>query len=53
MGSTSDGAAHNARVGEQQQLKVRVGLAHFDPDLPYSFEDLVAEADAGMAAAGA
>ena len=37
-----------ARAGEQQRLKVRVGLAHFDPDKPCSFEELVAQADAGM-----
>jgi GGDEF domain-containing protein len=39
-------AAHNARVGEGQQLKVRVGVAHFNPGQPCSFEELVAEADA-------
>ena len=40
-------ATHNARSGEQQ-LNVRVGVAHFDPDQPCSFEELLAEADAGM-----
>ena len=40
-------AAHNARAGEQHQLQVRVGLAHFDPDRPCTFEELVAQADAG------
>jgi len=39
-------AAHNARVGEGQQLKVRVGVAHFNPGQPCSCEELVAEADA-------
>ena len=29
-------------------LNVRVGVAHFDPGRPCSFEELVAEADAGM-----
>ena len=43
-------AAHNARAGEGHQLKVRVGMAHFDPDRPCSFEELVAQADAGMPA---
>ena len=37
-------AAHNARAGHQ--LHVRVGVAHFDPDQPSSFEQLVARADA-------
>ena len=37
-------AAHNARAGEQ--LNMRVGVAHFDPDRPCSFEELVAQADA-------
>ena len=41
-------AVHNARAGEEQQLKVQVGVAHFDPGRPCSFEDLVAAADAGM-----
>ena len=45
-------AAHNARAGEQQQLKVRVGMAHFDPGRPCSFEELVAQADAGKPDAG-
>jgi diguanylate cyclase (GGDEF)-like protein len=44
-------AAHNARNGGQQ-LEVRVGLAHFDPSRPCSFEELVAQADAGMPARG-
>ena len=35
-------AAHNARSG-QQQLQVRIGLAHFDPDRPCSFEELVTQ----------
>ena len=39
-------AAHNARAGEQ--LNVRVGVAHFDPGRPCSFEELVAQADAEM-----
>ena len=38
-------AVHNARAG--QQLNVRVGVAHFDPERPCSFEELVAQADAG------
>ena len=45
-------AAHNARAGERQQLKMRVGVAHFDPGRPCSFEELVAQADAGMSAGG-
>jgi|GEM_PF-3372289 GGDEF domain-containing protein len=44
-------AAHNAGAGEEQQLKVRVGVAHFDPGLPCTFEEMVAQADAEMAAA--
>lgn len=44
-------AAHNARAGEGQQLKVRVGVAHFDPGRPCTFEDLVAQADAARRAA--
>lgn len=40
-------AAHNARIGEGQQLQVRVGIAHFDPNRPRSLEELVAETDAG------
>ena len=39
--------AHNARAGEQQ-LIMRVGVAHFDPARPCSFEELVAQADAGL-----
>ncbi len=38
-------AAHNARASVLQQLKVRLGRAHFDPDRPCSFEELVAQAD--------
>ncbi len=38
---------HNARPGKQE-LNVRVGVAHFDPDQPCSFEELLAEADTGM-----
>ena len=38
-------AAHNARAGEGQRLQVRVGVAHFDPGRPCSFEELVAAAD--------
>lgn len=44
-------SVHNARVGEQQQLKVRVGVAHFDPGRPCTFEEMVAQADAEMPAA--
>jgi PleD family two-component response regulator len=40
-------AAHNAQAGDQP-LKVRVGLAHFDPAQPCAFEELVAQADAGL-----
>ncbi|MFH1567973.1 MAG: diguanylate cyclase [Gemmatimonadota bacterium] len=45
-------AAHNARVEEGQQLKVRVGVAHFDPGRPCSFEERVAQADAGTPLGG-
>ena len=45
-------AEHNARAGEQQQLKVRVGVAHFDPGRPCSFEELVAQAETGKPDAG-
>lgn len=41
-------AAHNGRVPEGQQLRVQVGLAHFDPARPCTFEELVARADAAM-----
>ena len=41
-------AAHNGRVPEGQQLRVQVGLAHFDPARPCTFEELVAQADAVM-----
>ena len=44
-------AAHNAQL-EDQQLKVRVGLAHFDPAQPCAFEELVARADTAMPAGG-
>ncbi|MCC7261083.1 MAG: hypothetical protein IT369_01045 [Candidatus Latescibacteria bacterium] len=40
-------AAHNAQVGDQS-LRVQVGLAHFDPERPCSFEELVARADTAM-----
>ena len=40
--------AHNARAGQGLQLKIRMGLAHFDPDRPCTFEELVAQADAAM-----
>ena len=43
-------AAHNARAGEQP-LKVRLGVAHFDPNRPCTFEEMVAQADAQMPAA--
>lgn len=38
-------AAHNANASNE--LNVRLGVAHFDPDQPCSFEELVAQADAG------
>ena len=41
-------ARYNARAGEQQ-LDLRVGVAHFDPERPCSFEELVAQADEGPA----
>jgi PleD family two-component response regulator len=41
-------ARHNAQAPEGQQLRVRVGLAHFDPARPCSFEELVAQADDGI-----
>ena len=44
--------AHNARAAERQQLKVRVGQAHFDPGRPCSFEELVAQADADVIGRG-
>ena len=44
-------AAHNAQA--DQRLEVRVGLAHFDPAQPCAFEELVAQADAGMPLAAA
>lgn len=41
-------ARYNARAGEQQ-LDLRVGVAHFDPERPCSFEEFVAQADEGPA----
>jgi len=41
-------AVRNARTAKEHQLKVRVGVAHFDPHRPCSFEELVAEAEVGM-----
>jgi GGDEF domain-containing protein len=46
-------AAHNAQARAEHQLRVRVGLAHFDPDRPCSFEELVAQADGGIQAGAA
>ena len=43
---------HNAQAQEEHQLTVRVGLAHFDPAQPCTFEELVAQADAAMLAEG-
>lgn len=43
-------AAHNAQAQAEHQLRVRVGLAHFDPAQPCSFEELVARADTAMPA---
>lgn len=44
--------AHNASAEAQEQLRVRVGLAHFDPAQPCTFEELVAQADAAMLGEG-
>jgi len=46
-------AAHNEKAPQGQQLAVRVGLAHFDPAQPCTFEELVARADAAMPDEGA
>lgn len=45
-------AAHNASAQAEHQLTVRVGLAHFDPARPCSFEELVAQADAAILGEG-
>ncbi len=44
--------AHNAQAQAEHQLVVRVGLAHFDPARPCTFEELVAKADAAMLGEG-
>ena len=43
-------AVHNERAGTQHQLRIRIGLACFDPARPCSFEELVAQADTAMPA---